>query len=135
MAKAQVYQRQEAKIPSYTPRHLAEKILTTRSALEGERRQVSVLFADVANFTTLAAQLDPEEVHTIIEHCFERITAEVHRFEGTINQYTGDGVMALFGAPVAHEDGPRRAVHAALGIQRAVREYGQALQAQRGLLL
>jgi class 3 adenylate cyclase/tetratricopeptide (TPR) repeat protein len=135
MAKAQVYQRQEAKIQSYTPRHLAEKILTSRSALEGERRQVSVLFADVANFTTLAEQLDPEVVHEIMDRCFERITAEVHRFEGTINQYTGDGVMALFGAPIAHEDGPRRAVHAALGIQRALREYGQELQAERGLLL
>jgi hypothetical protein len=123
MAKALVYQRQEAKIQSDTPRHLAEKILTSRSALEGERRQVSVLFADVANFTTLAEQLDPEVVHEIMDRCFERITAEVHRFEGTINQYTGDGVMALFGAPIAHEDGPRRAVHAALGIQRALREY------------
>src|SRR5438093_6038671 len=123
LAQAQVYRHQEAKLQSYTPRHLAEKILTTRSALEGERRQVTVLFADVANFTTLAEKLDPEVVHEIIEHCFECITAEVHRFEGTINQYTGDGVMALFGAPIAHEDGPRRAVHAALGIQRAVRDY------------
>jgi class 3 adenylate cyclase len=120
---------------SYTPRHLAEKILTARSALEGERRQVTVLFADVANFTTLAERLDPEVVHEIMDHCFERITADVHRFEGTINQYTCDGVMALFGAPIAHEDGPRRAVHAALGIQRALREYAQELQAQRGLLL
>jgi class 3 adenylate cyclase len=135
MAKAQVYQRQEAKLSSYTPRHLAEKILTARSALEGERRQVTVLFTDVANFTTLAEQLDPEVVHEIIDRCFEHITAEVHRFEGTINQYTGDGVMALFGAPIAHEDGPRRAVHAALGIQRAVRDYSLELQALRGLLL
>jgi hypothetical protein len=99
----------------YTPKHLAEKILTSRRALEGERRQVTVLFADVAGFTTLAEQLDPEEVHQIIDGCFERITAEVHRFEGTINQYTGDGVMALFGAPIAHEDGPRRAVCKKLG--------------------
>jgi class 3 adenylate cyclase/tetratricopeptide (TPR) repeat protein len=120
---------------SYTPRHLAEKILTARSALEGERRQVTVLFADLAGFTTLAEHLDPEEVHRIMDHCFERITAEVHRFEGTINQYTGDGVMALFGAPIAHEDGPRRAVHAALGIQRALREYSRALQAERDLAL
>ena len=89
----------------------------------------------MAGFTTLAEQLDPEVVHEIMNRCFEGITAEVHRFEGTINQYTGDGVMALFGAPIAHEDGPRRAVHAALGIQRAIREYGQELQAQRGLLL
>jgi class 3 adenylate cyclase/tetratricopeptide (TPR) repeat protein len=89
----------------------------------------------MAGFTPLAEKLDPEEVHQIIDHCFELITAEVHRFEGTINQYTGDGVMALFGAPVAHEDSPRRAVHAALGIQRALRAYGEELQAQRGLSL
>src|SRR5262249_3649786 len=101
---------------AYTPRHLAEKILRARSALEGERKQVTVLFADVAGFTALAEQLDPEIVHDIINCCFEGIPAEVHRFEGTINQYTGDGVMALFGAPLAHEDSPRRAVHAALGI-------------------
>src|SRR5919197_1055556 len=120
---------------AYTPKHLAEKILTSRSALEGERKQVTVLFADVAGFTTLAEQFDPEVVHDIINRCFEGITAEVHRFEGTINQYTGDGVMALFGAPLAHEDSPRRAVHAALGIQRAIRDVAQALQAERGLSL
>ena len=120
---------------AYTPKHLAEKILTSRSALEGERKQVTVLFADMAGFTTLAEQLDPEVVHEIIDHCFEGITAEVHRFEGTINQYTGDGVMALFGAPIAHEDSPRRAVHAALGIQRAIQDVAQALQAERGLSL
>ena len=120
-------------LPSYTPKHLADKILKSRSALEGERRQVSVLFADVAGFTTLAERLDPEDVHRIIDRCFALITTEVHRFEGTINQYTGDGVMALFGAPIAHEDGPRRAVHAALGIQRALRDYARALQTERGL--
>src|SRR5215510_13896718 len=114
---------------AYTPKYLAQKILTSRSVLEGERKQVTVLFADVAGFTTLAEQLDPEIVHDIINRCFEGITAEVHRFEGTINQYTGDGVMALFGAPIAHEDSPRRAVHAALGIQRAIRDIAQALQA------
>jgi class 3 adenylate cyclase/tetratricopeptide (TPR) repeat protein len=126
----------QARAPlAYTPRHLADKILTSRSALEGERKQVTVLFADVVGFTTLAEQLDPEIVHEIINRCFERITAEVHRFDGTINQYTGDGVMALFGAPLAHEDGPRRAVHAALGIQRAIRDVAQAFQAERGLSL
>src|SRR5207249_4962181 len=84
-------------IATYTPKHLADKILKSRAAVEGERRQVTVLFADVAGFTTLAERLDPEDVHRIIDRCFELITAEVHRFEGTINQYTGDGVMALFG--------------------------------------
>src|SRR5262249_27844339 len=108
---------------------------TSRSALEGERKQVTVLFADMAGFTTLAEQLDPEAVHDIINRCFEHITAEVHRFEGTINQHTGDGVMALFGAPIAHEDSPRRAVHAALGMQRAIRDVTQALQTERGLSL
>src|SRR5215510_1951045 len=132
---AQISHRQEAKRQGYTPPHLAEKILKARSALEGERRHVTVLFADMTGFTPLAEKLDPEEVHQIIDRCFELITAEVHRFEGTINQYTGDGVMALFGAPVAHEDSPRRAVHAALGIQRALRTYGEELQAQRGLAL
>jgi class 3 adenylate cyclase/tetratricopeptide (TPR) repeat protein len=120
---------------AYTPKHLADKILKSRSALEGERRQVTVLFADLAGFTSLAEKLDPEQVHAIIDRFFELVTAEVHRFEGTINQYTGDGVMALFGAPIAHEDGPRRAVHASLGIQRAIREYGRQLQAERGLTL
>src|SRR5688500_18095667 len=117
--------------PVYTPKHLADKILRSRSALEGERRQVTVLFADVAGFTSLAEKLDPEEVHRIINACFERITTEVHRFEGTINQYTGDGVMALFGAPIAHEDSPRRAVHAALAIQHALRDEAR----ERGLPL
>src|SRR6266849_5035197 len=120
-------------IAGYTPKHLADKILKSRSALEGERRQVTVLFGDVAGFTTLAEKLDPEEVHRIINRCFEQITAEVHRFEGTINQYTGDGIMALFGAPIGHEDSPRRAVHAALGIQRALRDYAKELESQRGL--
>src|SRR6516164_9700163 len=94
---AQLPRPQVAERQGYTPPHLAEKILRSRSALEGERRQVTVLFADMTGFTPLAEQLDPEEVHQIIDHCFELITAEVHRFEGTINQYTGDGVMALYG--------------------------------------
>jgi class 3 adenylate cyclase len=120
---------------SYTPKHLADKILTARSALEGERKQVTVLFADTAGFVALARDLDPEVVHEVMDHCFGLLTAEVHRLEGTINQYTGDGVMALFGAPIAHEDSPRRAVHAALGMQRAIQDFGRELQAQRDLRL
>jgi class 3 adenylate cyclase/tetratricopeptide (TPR) repeat protein len=120
---------------SYTPKHLADKILGSRSALEGERKQVTVLFADTAGFTAMARDLDPEVVHEVMDHCFALLTAEVHRFEGTINQYTGDGIMALFGAPIAHEDSPRRAVHAALGMQRAMQDFGRELQAQRGLRL
>ena len=113
---------------AYTPKHLAEKILTSRSALEGERKQVTVLFADVAGFSTLSARLDPEDVHTIMDGCFEILTQQVHRYEGTINQYTGDGIMALFGAPITHEDHAVRACYAALGIQTALRDYGEAVQ-------
>jgi class 3 adenylate cyclase len=88
---------------SYTPKHLADKILQSRSALEGERKQVTVLFADVKSSLELAEQLDPEAWHKILERFFEILTEGVHRFEGTVNQYTGDGIMALFGAPLAHE--------------------------------
>jgi class 3 adenylate cyclase len=98
---------------SYTPKHLAEKILTSRAALEGERKQVTVLFADVKGSMDLSEQVDPEEWHRIMDRFFAILSEGVHRFEGTINQYTGDGVMALFGAPIAHEDHARRACYAA----------------------
>ncbi len=88
----------------YTPKHLADKILQSRSAIEGERKQVTVLFADVKGSMELAEQLDPEEWHRILERFFAILTEGVHRFEGTVNQYTGDGIIALFGAPLAHED-------------------------------
>ena len=84
---------------SYTPPHLAEKILTSRTVLEGERKQVTVLFADVSGFTSISEQLDPEEVHQLMNRAFELMLGEVHRYEGTINQFLGDGIMALFGAP------------------------------------
>jgi class 3 adenylate cyclase/tetratricopeptide (TPR) repeat protein len=118
---------------SYTPPHLAEKILTSRTALAGERKQVTVLFADVSGFTSIAERLDPEEVHQLMTRAFELILGEVHRYEGTINQFLGDGVMALFGAPIAHEDHAQRAVHAALGMQRVLRGYQAELQRTRGI--
>jgi len=92
----------------YTPKHLADKILQSKSALEGERKQVTVLFADVKGSMELSEQVDPEEWHRILNRFFEILTDGVHRFEGTVNQYTGDGIMALFGAPIAHEDHPQR---------------------------
>jgi len=101
---------------AYTPKHLAEKILTSRSTFEGERKQVTVLFVDVSGFTSLSERLDPEEVHRFMTRTFELMLAEVHRYEGTVNQFLGDGIMALFGAPIAHEDHAQRAVYAALGI-------------------
>jgi class 3 adenylate cyclase/tetratricopeptide (TPR) repeat protein len=109
----------EAPAPrDYTPKHLAEKILRQKAALEGERKHVTVLFADLADSTELAAQLGPEPMHALMDRVFQRILAQVHHYEGTVNQFTGDGVMALFGAPLALEDAPRRAVIAALAIHR-----------------
>ena len=126
--------REQTQVPlAYTPRHLAEKILTLRSTLEGERKQITVVFADLKGFTALSEQLDPEEVHVLMDHCFKLLLDEVHRFEGTVNQFTGDGIMALFGAPLAHEDHAQRAVHAALEMQKAIGRYGEDLHIQKGI--
>jgi class 3 adenylate cyclase len=116
----------------YTPPHLADRILTSRSALEGERKHVTVLFADVADYTALAERVDPEEMHALMDRCFQRILAQVHRYEGTVNQFTGDGVMALFGAPIALEDAPRRAVLAALELQRALEPLDAEVRERHG---
>ena len=116
---------------AYTPKHLADKILTSRSALEGERKQVTVLFVDVSGFTSLSERLDPEDVHRLMTRAFELMLTEVHRYEGTVNQFLGDGIMALFGAPIAHEDHAQRAVHAALGIRRALDAYQDDLRRTR----
>jgi class 3 adenylate cyclase/tetratricopeptide (TPR) repeat protein len=108
---------------TYTPHHLAERIRTGRRALEGERKQVTALFCDVVNFTTLAEQLGPEATHDLLGRFFDLALGEVHRYEGTVNKFLGDGFLALFGVPLTHEDHARRAVLAALGIQRAVVEH------------
>src|SRR5437899_3276888 len=105
---------------AYTPKHLAEKILTSKGALEGERKSVTVMFSDVSGFTAMSERLDPEEVHAIMDRAFEVILGSVHRYEGTINQFLGDGVMALFGAPIAHEDHAHGALSAALAIQEGL---------------
>jgi len=118
---------------AYTPRYLVEKILSTRSALEGERKQVTVLFADVVESMRLAEWLGPEPWHRVLDRVFEILMRGVHRFEGTINQFTGDGIMALFGAPVAHEDHARRACHAALSTAEELRGYARTLRARNGL--
>src|SRR2546425_1267351 len=118
---------------SYTPKHLAEKILTSRSALEGERKQVTVLFADLKGSMDLSESIDPEEWHKIMERFFQILTDGIHRFEGTVNQYTGDGIMALFGAPIAHEDHPQRACYSALHLKNELRRYSNELRVQRGI--
>ena len=118
---------------AYTPHHLAQRILRSRSALYGERKQVTVLFADVKDSVALSQKVDAETWHEILDRLFEIVMRAVHRFEGTINQFTGDGVMALFGAPLAHEDHAQRACGAALRIKRDLQGFADALKRSHGL--
>src|SRR5687767_13161031 len=112
---------------SYTPQHLAERIISSRGALEGERKQVTVLFADLKGSMELLADRDPEEARRILDPVLERMMEAVHRYEGTVNQVMGDGIMALFGAPLAHEDHAVRACYAALRMQESVAQYAEGV--------
>jgi class 3 adenylate cyclase len=118
---------------SYTPKHLAERILTSKAALEGERKRVTVLFADLKGSMELLADRDPEEARKILDPVLERMMEAVHHYEGTVNQVMGDGIMALFGAPLAHEDHAVRACYAALRMQDAVRRYSDELRRAQGV--
>ncbi len=123
---------------SYTPRHLADRILESRAALEGERKHVTVLFADLKGSTELVAARDPEDARRLLDPVIEQMMEAIHFYEGTVNQVMGDGIMALFGAPIAHEDHAVRACYAALRIQESVRKLashtgGPALQIRIGL--
>ncbi len=126
---------------SYTPRHLAQKILAGREALQGERKQITVLFADVVGSTELIRDRDPEEAQRLLDGAVQRMMAAVHRYEGTVSRLEGDGLMAMFGAPIAHEDHAVRACYAALAMLEAVRAYadearrahGAAIQMRVGL--
>jgi len=119
----------------YTPKHLAEKILTSKAALEGERKQVTVLFADLKGSMELLADRDPEEARKLLDPVLERMMEAVHRYEGTVNQVMGDGIMALFGAPLAHEDHAVRACYAALRMQESVAQYAEAVFRSHGVPL
>ena len=116
-----------------TPQHLAEKILTSRAALEGERKQITVLFADIKGSTELIESLDPEEARTLLDPALHAMMEAVHRYEGTVNQVLGDGIMALFGAPLAHEDHAVRACYAALAMQAAMHRYGEEARRSHGI--
>jgi predicted ATPase/class 3 adenylate cyclase len=118
---------------SYTPRHLAEKILISRQALAGERKQVTVVFADLKGSMELLADRDPEEARKLLDPVLERMMEAVHRYEGTVNQVMGDGIMALFGAPLAHEDHAVRACYAALRMQESVRQYSEEARRLTGV--
>ena len=117
----------------YTPKHLAEKILTSKSALEGERKQVTVLFADMKGSMELLADRDPEEARKLLDPVIEHMMEAVHRYEGTVNQVMGDGIMALFGAPLAHEDHAVRACYAALRMQESVKRYARKYRRTEGI--
>ncbi len=118
---------------AYTPRHLAEKILTLRSAIAGERKQVTVLFADLKGSMELLADRDPEETRKLLDPVLEHMMDAVHQYEGTVNQVMGDGIMALFGAPVAHEDHAVRACYAALRMQESVKRYAEEVRRSEGI--
>jgi class 3 adenylate cyclase/tetratricopeptide (TPR) repeat protein len=118
---------------AYTPAYLAEKIFTSRSALEGERKQVTVLFADLKGNTELIRDLDPEAGQALLDTALQRMMDAVHRFEGTVNDVAGDGIMAMFGAPIAHEDHALRACYAALAMQVAMRRYAEEVRRTQGL--
>jgi predicted ATPase/class 3 adenylate cyclase len=118
---------------SYTPGHLAEKILTSRSALEGERKQVTILRASLQGAAAWLAGRDPEEAQRLLDPCLERMLEAVHRYEGTVHHVSGDGLMALFGAPLAHEDHAARACYAALAMQKAVPQCADELRRAHGV--
>jgi class 3 adenylate cyclase len=118
---------------AYTPQHLVEKILTSRSALEGERKLVTVLFADLKGSMELLADRDPEEARRILDPVLERMMEGIHHYEGTVNQVMGDGIMALFGAPIAHEDHAVRACYAALRMQETIRRYSEEVRRTAGV--
>jgi class 3 adenylate cyclase len=117
----------------YTPKHLAEKILTSKSALEGERKQVTVLFADMKGSMELLADRDPEEARKLLDSVIEHMMQAVHRYEGTVSNLMGDGIMALFGAPLAHEDHAVRACYAALWMQESVKRYSEEVRRTEGV--
>jgi Adenylate and Guanylate cyclase catalytic domain/Double zinc ribbon len=119
----------------YTPQHLAEKILISRSSLEGERKQITVLFADLKGSLELLAERDPEDARKLLDPVLERMMEAVHRYDGTVNQVMGDGIMALFGAPVAHEDHAVRACYAAIDMQAAMRRHGEEVRRAHGVTI
>jgi class 3 adenylate cyclase len=117
-----------AKIQKYLPDGLTEKILSQRERIEGERKQVTVMFCDMEGYTGLTEKLGPEEAYSLMEKVYEILIQKVHEYEGTVNELTGDGIMALFGAPIALEDAPQRAIRSALAIHREINRFSEQLK-------
>ncbi|UCF82404.1 MAG: AAA family ATPase, partial [Desulfobacteraceae bacterium] len=119
------------KIQRYLPKGLTEKILSQRDRIEGERKQVTVMFCDMEGFTQLSERLGPEEAYTIMDKIYEILIHKVHDYEGTVNEFTGDGIMALFGAPIALEDAPQRAIRSAYAIHREMTKYSEKIKQEK----
>jgi class 3 adenylate cyclase len=116
------------KIQRYLPKGLTQKILAQRDKIEGERKQVTVMFCDMEGFTSLSEKLDPEEIYALMDQVYEILIHKVHDYEGTVNQMTGDGIMALFGAPIALEDAPQRAIRSAIAIHRDMTRFNEKVK-------
>jgi class 3 adenylate cyclase/DNA-binding transcriptional ArsR family regulator len=131
--KEQTFEEKLSAIQKYLPGGLTEKILAQKGRIEGERRQVTVLFADMENFTPLVERLGSEEAYALMDQVYEILIHKVHEFEGTVNEMTGDGIMALFGAPIALEDAPQRAIRSALAIHQEIARFSDHLQQQKDI--
>jgi class 3 adenylate cyclase/tetratricopeptide (TPR) repeat protein len=119
------------KIQRYLPKGLTEKILSQRDRIEGERKQVTVMFADMEGFTQLSERLGPEEAYNVMDQVYEILIHKVHDYEGTVNEFTGDGIMALFGAPIAIEDAPQRAIRSAHAIHREMSRFNDKMKQEK----
>ena len=122
-----------AKIQRYLPKGLSEKILAQRDKIEGERKQITVMFCDMEGFTALTEKLGPEEIYSLMDQIYEILIHKVHDYEGTVNELTGDGIMALFGAPIALEDAPQRAIRSALAIHREINKFSDRIKQEKGI--
>ena len=123
------------RLQSYIPSHLVEKIAQEARVGQGERRNVTILFADLSGFTSLSEKLDPEEIYSMLDGCFRGFVEEIYRYEGTVDKFTGDGLMALFGTPLAHEDDPERALRAATGMLSVLEEQAEIFEEKFGVPL
>ncbi|MGD8890952.1 MAG: adenylate/guanylate cyclase domain-containing protein, partial [Desulfobacterales bacterium] len=119
------------KIQKYLPKGLTEKILSQKDRIEGERKQVTVMFCDMEGFTSLSEKLGPEEAYTVMDQVYEILIHKVHDYEGTVNEFTGDGIMALFGAPIALEDAPQRAIRSAYAIHREMTKFSDKIKQEK----
>jgi class 3 adenylate cyclase len=124
-----------SKVQKYLPKGLTEKILSQKDRIEGERKQVTVMFCDMEGFTQLTQRLGPEEAYTIMDHVYEILIRKVHDYEGTVNEMTGDGIMALFGVPIALEDAPQRAIRSAYSIHREMSNFSDKIKQEKREIL